>query len=198
MSQISHPYVTTGKTIALTRLNFVGKAMSLLFNMLSRFVIVFIERSKYLLISWLCPLSTAILETPKIQSITASIFSPFIGYQVMGPEATTLVFWMFSFKPVFFFFFTFSFHPQQEAFSSSPLSVIRVVSSAYLRLLIFLLAILITAYDSSTWHFAWCIRYKLNKQGDNIQPCLTPFSTLYRVSSVSGSNHCFLTCIQAS
>ena len=92
MSQISHPYVTTGKTIALTRLNFVGKAMSLLFNMLSRFVIVFIERSKYLLISWLCPLSTAILETPKIQSITVSIFSPFIGYQVMGPEATTLVF----------------------------------------------------------------------------------------------------------
>ena len=118
------------KTIALTRLNFVGKAMSLLFNMLSRFVIAFIPRSKYLLISWLHPLSTEVLESPKIQSITASIFSPFICHKVMGPEATNLVFWMFNFKPVFF---TFSFHRQQEAFSSSPLSVTRVVSSAYLR-----------------------------------------------------------------
>ena len=75
MVQISHPYMTTGKTIALTRLIFVSKVMSLLFNMLSRFVIAFIPRSKHLLISWLQSPSTVILDSKKIKSVTVSIFS---------------------------------------------------------------------------------------------------------------------------
>ena len=73
MVQLSHPYVTTGKTIAMTRQTFVDKVMSLLFNMLSRFVIAFLSRSKHLLISWLQPPSAVILEPPKIKSVTVSI-----------------------------------------------------------------------------------------------------------------------------
>ena len=84
--------MTTGKTIALTRWNFVGKVMSLLFNMLSRFVIAFLPRSKRLLISWLQSLSTVILEPPKIKSVTVSIVSPSICYEGMGPDAMILVF----------------------------------------------------------------------------------------------------------
>ena len=83
--QLSHPYVTTGKTIALTRRTFVGKVMSLLFNMLSRFVITFIPRSKHLLISWLQSPSAVILEPPKIVSV--SIVSPSICHELMGPDA---------------------------------------------------------------------------------------------------------------
>ena len=90
--QHSHPYVTTGKTIALTRLTFVGKAMSLLFNMLSRLVITFLPRSKPLLISWLQSLSAVILEPPKIKSLTVSTVSPSISHEVMGPDAMILVF----------------------------------------------------------------------------------------------------------
>ena len=74
--QLSHPYVTTGKTIALTRQTFFGKEMSLLFKMLSRLVITFLPRSKHLLISWLQSLSAVILEPPKIKSVTVSIVSP--------------------------------------------------------------------------------------------------------------------------
>ena len=73
--QLSHPYMTTGKTIALTRWTFVGKVMCLLFNMLSRLVITFLPRSKCLLISWLQSPSAVILETPKIKSATVSIVS---------------------------------------------------------------------------------------------------------------------------
>ena len=76
MVQLSHPYMTAGKTIALTRQIFVGKVMSLLFNMLSRLVIAFLPRSKRLLISWLQSPSAVILEPPKIKSVTASTFSP--------------------------------------------------------------------------------------------------------------------------
>ena len=76
--QLSHTYITTGKTIALTRWTFVGKVMSLLFNMLSRLVIIFLPRSKRLLISWLQSPSAVILEPPKIKSVTVSIFSPSI------------------------------------------------------------------------------------------------------------------------
>ena len=90
--QLSHPYMTTGKTIVLTRQTFVGKAMSLLFNMLSRLVIAFCQRSKRLLISWLLSLSTVILEPPKIKSVTVSIVSPSICHEVMGPDAMILVF----------------------------------------------------------------------------------------------------------
>ena len=84
--QLSHPYMTTGKTIALTRQTFVDKVMSLLFHMLSRLVITFLPRSKHLLISWLQSPSAVILEPPKIKSTTVSTFSPSICHEVMGPD----------------------------------------------------------------------------------------------------------------
>ena len=84
MVQLSHPYMTTGKTIALTIWTFVGKVMSLLFNMLSRLVIAFLPRSKHLLISWLQSLSAVILEPKKIKSVTDSIVSPSICHEVMA------------------------------------------------------------------------------------------------------------------
>ena len=90
--QLSHPYMTTGKTIALTRQTFVGKVMSLLFNMLSRLVIAFLPRNKHLLISRLQSPSAAILEPPKIKSLTVSIVSPSICHEVMGPDAMILAF----------------------------------------------------------------------------------------------------------
>ena len=90
--QLSHPYMTTGKTIDLTRWTFVVKVMSLLFNMLSRLFIAFLPRSKHLLVSWLQLLSAVILEPPKIKSVTVSIVSPSICHEVMGPDAKILVF----------------------------------------------------------------------------------------------------------
>ena len=101
MVQLSHPYMTTGKTIALTIWTFVGKVTSLLLNMLSGVVIAFLPRSKCLLISWLQSPSAVILEPPKIKSATVSTVSPFICHEVMGPDAMILVFWMLSFKPTF-------------------------------------------------------------------------------------------------
>ena len=127
--------MTTGKTIALTRQFFVGKVMSLLFNVLSRLVITFLPRSKDLLISWLQSPYTVILELPKIKSATVSTVSPSICHEVMGPDAMILVFYTLSFKPTFSLSsFTFI----KRLLSSSSLSAIRMVSSAYLRLLIFL------------------------------------------------------------
>ena len=90
--QLSHPYMSTGKAIALTRWTFVRKVISLLFNMLSRFVIVFLPRSKHLLISWLQSLSTVVFEPKKIKSVTVSIVCPSICHEVMGPDAMILVF----------------------------------------------------------------------------------------------------------
>ena len=90
--QLSHPYMTTGKTIALTRQTFVSKIMSLLFNMLSRLVITFLPRSKHLLISWLQSPSAVILEPPKIKSDIVSTVSLSICHEVMGPDAMILVF----------------------------------------------------------------------------------------------------------
>ena len=90
--QLSHPYMTTGKTIAFTRWTFVGKVMSLLFNMLSRWVITFLPRSKCILVSWLQSPSAVILESRKIKSDTASTVFPSISHEVMGPEAMILVF----------------------------------------------------------------------------------------------------------
>ena len=87
MVQLSHPYMTTGKTIALTRQTFVDKVMSLLFNMLSRLVITFLPRSKCLLISWLHSPFAVILEPPKITSDTVSTVSPSISQEMMGPDA---------------------------------------------------------------------------------------------------------------
>ena len=89
--QLSHPYMT-GKTISLTRWTFVGKVMSLLFNMLPRLVIVFLPKSKCLLISWLQSPSSVILELPNIKSFIVSTVSPSICHEVMGPNATILVF----------------------------------------------------------------------------------------------------------
>ena len=90
--QISHPYMTTGKTIALTRWTSIDRVISLLFNMLSSLVITFLPRSKRLLISWLQSPSAVILEPPKIKSLTVSIVSPSICHEVMGPDAMILVF----------------------------------------------------------------------------------------------------------
>ena len=155
--QLSHPYMTTGKTIALTRRTFVGKVMSLLLNMLSRLVITFIPRSKHLLISWLQSPSAVILEPPKIKSLNVS---PSIYHEVMEPNAKILVFWMLSFKPTF---------SLSSFIFIKRLSAIRVVSSAYLRLLVFLLAILIANCASSSRAFLMMYSaYKLNKQGDSI------------------------------
>ena len=95
MVQLSHPYmIITGKTIALTRWTFVGKVISLLslFNVLSRFVIAFLPRSKHLLISWLKSPSAVILKPKKIKSVTVSIVSPSIYHAVMGPDAMIFFF----------------------------------------------------------------------------------------------------------
>ena len=89
--QLSHPYMTTGKIIALIRWTFLGKVMSLLFNMLYRLIITFLLRSKHLLISWLQSPSAVILEPKKVKSDTASTVSPSISHEVMGPDAMILV-----------------------------------------------------------------------------------------------------------
>ena len=140
--------------------------------MLCRFVIPFLPRNKHLLISWLQSSSAVILEPKKIVFHYFHFF-PSICHEVIGPDAMIFIFWMLSFKPTFSLFsFTFI----KRLFNSSLLSAIRVVSSAYLRLLIFLLAILIPACASSSPAFRriYCA-YKLNKPGDNIQPWHTPF-----------------------
>ena len=100
-THLSHLYMITGKTIALNRWTFAGKVMSLLFNMLSRFVIAFLPRSKHLLISWLQSRSIVILEPKKIKSVTPPTFSPSICHEVMGLYAMMLVFSTLSFKPAF-------------------------------------------------------------------------------------------------
>ena len=138
--------MTTGKTIALTRWNFVGKVMSLLFNMLSRLVIAFPPRIKRLLISWLQSPPAVILKPKERKSVTVSIVSTFLCHELMGKDAMIFTFWLLSFKPTFslssFIFIT-------RFFSSSSLSAIRVVSVAYL-FFIFLPAILIPACASSS------------------------------------------------
>ena len=92
MVQLSHPYMTTGKTIALTRWAFVSKVISLLFNVLSRVLITFLPRSKRLLISWLQSPSAVTLEPPKIKSVTVSAVSPSICYEVIRPDAMIFIF----------------------------------------------------------------------------------------------------------
>ena len=152
-------------------MDFDGKVMSLLFNMLSRLVITFLPRSKRLLILWLQSPSAVILEPPKIKSATVSTVSPSICHEVMGPDTMILVFWMLNFKPTFSLSsFTFI----NRLFSSSSPSALRVVSSAYLKLLLFLSAILISACASSSPEFLMMYSaYKLNKLGDDIQPWCT-------------------------
>ena len=161
------------KTVVLTRYTFVGKVMSLLFNMLSRLAITFLPRRKHSLISWLHSLSTEILETKKIKLATVSTVSPSICHEVMVLDAVIFAFWMLSFKPTFSFSsFTFI----KRLFSSSSPSAVRVVSLGYLMLLIFYPAILIPACASSSpAFFMMYSAWRLNKQGDNIQPWHTPF-----------------------
>ena len=152
--QLSHPYMTTEKTIALTRRTFVGKVMCLLLNMLSRLVITFLPRSKRLLISWLQSPSAVTLEPKKIKSDTVS---PPIFHEVMGADAMILVVWMLSFKPSFSLSsFTFI----KRLFSSSSLSAIRVVSSAYLRLFIFSRQSWFQLVLLPAQHFSLCTLYR--------------------------------------
>ena len=131
--QLSHLYMTTGKTIGLTIWTFVSKVISQLFNVLSRFAIAFLPRSKCLLISWLQSSSAVGLEPNKIKSVTASTFSPSTCHEVMEQDSMILVFWMLSFISVFSLF---CFTLIKRLFSSSLLFAIREVSSTYLSLLL--------------------------------------------------------------
>ena len=128
--QLSHPYMITGKTIALTRWTFVGKVTSLLLKMLSRLVITFLPRSESLFISWLQPPSAVILKPPKIKSATVSTVSPSICHEMMGLDAMIFVFLMLSFKPTFSLS---SFTCIKRLFNSSSLSAIRVVILTKIR-----------------------------------------------------------------
>ena len=143
------------------------------FNILSRLVIAFLPRSKSLWISWLQSPSAVILGPKKIKSVTVSIVFPSICHEVVGPDAMIFIFWMLSFKPAFSLSsYTFI----KRLFSSFSLSAKRVVLSADLRLSIFPPAVLIPACASSSPAFRMMYSvYKLNKQGDNIQPWCTPF-----------------------
>ena len=170
MVQFSHPYMTTRKTIALTRWTLVGKVVSLLFNMLSRLVKVFLPRSKRLLISWLQSPSAVSLQPKKIKSVTVFIVSPSICHEVMGPDAMILIFWMLSFKPAF------SLSSFKRLFRSSSLFCqkggVTCVSEV--------IDISPSNLDSSFCYIqlAFCMMYsvyKLNKQSDNIQSWHTPF-----------------------
>ena len=167
-----HPDMTTGKTITLTYGPLSAKQCLLFYY----FVITFLSRSKCLLTSWLQSLSTVISEPRKVKSVTVSTFPPSICHEMMGLGAMILVSWMLSLKPAFSLS---SFILIKRLFGSSSLSAIRVVSFAYLRLLIFLPAILIPACDSFSlaFHMMYSAQ-KLNKQGDNIQPWCTPFPIL--------------------
>ena len=154
------------KTIALTRRTFVGKVMSLFFNMLSRLVIAFLPRSKHLLISWLQSPSAVIWQPMKIKSVTVSIVCSFIFNEVMGPDAMILVFWMLSFKLAF-------------PLSSFTFTRGSLVPLHFLSLLLVLLAVLIPACASSSpaFHMMYSA-YKLNKQSDNIHPWCAAFPIL--------------------
>ena len=133
--QLSQPYVTTGKTIALTRRTFVGRVMSLIFNTLSRSVIAFLPRSKHLLISWLQSPSAVISEPNKRKSVTTALFPPSIFHEVMGAGCHNLSFFLiFNFNLALSLS---SFTLMKKLFSSSSLSAFRMVSSSYLRLLMF-------------------------------------------------------------
>ena len=146
--------------------------------------------------SWLQSQSTVILEPKKIKSVTVSTFSSSLCHEVMGPDAMVLVFCMLSFKPAFSLS---SFILIKRLFSSSSLSAIRVVLSAYLRILIFLPAILIPACDSCSPAFPMIYSaYKLNRQGENIQPFCSPFPIWNQSVVLYSSIHCFLTCTQVS
>ena len=175
MVQLSHLYMTTGKTIALTRQNFVSKMMSPLFNMMSRFVITFLPR-KFFFISWLQSPSSVILEPRKIKSVTVSTFSLSICHEVMVPDVMVLVFecWVLS-QLLYSLLFP------------SPRSYL--VPLHFMLLELYYLYIWGYFYFSQKSWFqletkssmAFCMMYsayKLNKQGGNTEPCCTPFPIL--------------------
>ena len=154
MVQLSHPYMTTGKKIALT---FVRNLMSLLFNMLSRYAIAFLPRSKHLLISWLQSPSTVILEPKKIKSVTPFTFSPSICHEVMRLDAMILVFLMLNLKPDFSLSsFTFI----KKLFSSCLLSAIRVELSAYLGCWYLSQQSWFQPVIHPAQHFTWCTLHR--------------------------------------
>ena len=132
--QLTYSYMTTWKTIALTRQTFVVKVMPLLFTMLSMFIIAFLTRSKHVLILWLWSPSAIILEPKKIKSVTESIVFPSIWHEVVGLDATIFVFWILSCK-LDFSLSSFTF---LKIIFSSLLSSIRVMAFVYMRLLLFL------------------------------------------------------------
>ena len=145
--------MTTGETIALITQTFIVRGMPLLFNKLSRFVTAFLPRSNHFLISWLQSPSTVKDEHKKRKYVTTSTFSPSNYHEVMELDAMILVFLIFSFKPALSLS---SFTLIQRLFISSLFSAIRVVSSIYLRLLMFLLPLLIPALTHPAWHFSCC------------------------------------------
>ena len=170
MAQFSHLYMTIGSSIVYTHLCWQSDVSA--FEYAVQVCHSFLPRHKCLLISWLQLLSTVILEPKKIKSATVSTLSPSICHEVMGLVALIFVFWMLSFKPAFSLS---SFTLNKRLLSSSSFSAVRVVSPTYMRLLIFLLAILIPACDSSSLPFHMMYTaYKLNEQGDNIQSWHTP------------------------
>ena len=190
MVQFSHPSITTGKAIALTGRTFVGRLMPLLFNMLSRFVIAFLPKSKQLWIPWLHSASGVTLELRKVKSLSVSTVCLSIQHEVMGPDAMTFIFWMLSSKPDFSlssltFISTDSSVPPRFLTNGSAVLISEVVIctselciSAYLRL-IFLPAILVPGCASSSLAFRMMYSaYKLNKQIGNRQPWCTPFPQL--------------------
>ena len=153
MVQLSHPYMTTGKNIALTRQAFVGKVMSLLLNTLSRLVTAFLPRGKCLLILCLQSPSGVILEHRKIKSLTVSTVFPSICHEVMGLDSMIFIFWMLSFKPVSSLS-PFTFIKRLSSFSL--FSAKRVVLSVYLRLLKFSQQSWFQLVLHPVWHFTWC------------------------------------------
>ena len=151
--QLSHPYMTTGKTIALTIQTFVGKVMCLLLNMLSRFVVAFLPRGKHLLISWLQSSSAVILEPRKKKFVTVSIFPSSICHEVMGPDGMILAFdcWVLSqlfYSPLSLssrgFLFLFSFCHKGGVISISEVIDISPLQS-WFQFVLYL-----------AWHFTWC------------------------------------------
>ena len=159
-------YMTTGKTIALTIWTSVGNAMSLLFNMLSRFVITFLLRSKCLPILWLQSPSAVILEPNKGKSVTASTFSPSICHEVIGLDGMILVFWMLSFKPAFS---PSSFTFIKRLFSSSSLSDIEWYHLHIWGCWYFSRNLDSACNSSNLAFYLMYSAYQLNKQGDDMQ-----------------------------
>ena len=153
MVQLSHPYMTTGKTIACIIQIFVSKVMSLLFNMLSSFAIAFLPRNKHLLISQLQSLSTMILEPKKRKFVTVSTFSQSICNEVMGSDAMILMFWMLSFKPAF--------HSPFLPSSRGSLVPLHFLPLKWYHLhiwgcLYFLWQSWLQLMIHPAWHFTWC------------------------------------------